>query len=49
MDGFPAMSTMLKQIKRDYPSRIVILDLPPMLPGDDVLAILPQINSAPLA
>ncbi len=39
-----AMSTMLKQIKRDYPSRIVILDLPPMLASDDVLAILPQID-----
>jgi hypothetical protein len=44
-----AMGTMLKQIKRDYPSRIVILDLPPMLTRDDVLAILPQIDSAPLA
>jgi hypothetical protein len=43
------MGTMLKQIKRGYPSRIVILDLPPMLTRDDVLAILPQIDSAPLA
>jgi Mrp family chromosome partitioning ATPase len=41
-----AMSTMLKQIKKDYPSRIVIFDLPPMLTSDDVLAILPQIDCA---
>jgi protein-tyrosine kinase len=39
-----AMSTMLKQIKKDYPSHIVILDLPPMLASDDVIAILPQID-----
>jgi Mrp family chromosome partitioning ATPase len=39
-----AMSAMLKQIKKDYPSRIVIFDLPPMLTSDDVLAILPQID-----
>jgi len=39
-----AMGTMLQNIKRDYPSRIVILDLPPMLTSDDVIAILPQVD-----
>jgi protein-tyrosine kinase len=39
-----AMTTMLQDIKRDYPSRIVIFDVPPMLAGDDVLALLPQID-----
>jgi Mrp family chromosome partitioning ATPase len=39
-----AMSAMLKEIKRDFPSHTVIFDLPPMLSGDDVLALLPQID-----
>jgi Mrp family chromosome partitioning ATPase len=39
-----AMSAMMQQIKMDYQSRIVILDLPPMLSGDDVIAILPQVD-----
>ncbi len=39
-----AMSAMVQQIKMDYQSRIVILDLPPMLSGDDVIAILPQVD-----
>ena len=39
-----AMGTTLQNIKRDYPSRIVILDLPPMLTSDDVIAILPQVD-----
>ena len=39
-----AMTEMLEQIKRDYQSQTVILDLPPLLPSDDVLAILPQLD-----
>jgi len=38
------MAAMLEQIKRDYQSRTVILDLPPVLSGDDVIAILPRID-----
>lgn len=39
-----AMSTMLQNIKRDYPSRIVIIDMPPILASDDVLTVLPQLD-----
>ena len=39
-----AMTEMLEQIKRDYQSQMVILDLPPLLLSDDVLAILPQLD-----
>ena len=39
-----AMSTLLQAIKRDFKSRIVILDMPPMLTSDDVITILPQID-----
>jgi MinD-like ATPase involved in chromosome partitioning or flagellar assembly len=38
------MSKMLQDVRRDYPSRIVILDLPPLLSSDDVIAVLPQID-----
>jgi protein-tyrosine kinase len=39
-----AMSSLLQNIKRDFRSRTVILDMPPMLTSDDVIAILPQID-----
>ena len=39
------MSTLLQTIKRDFRSRIVIFDLPPMLLGDDVISILPQMDA----
>jgi len=39
-----AMSTILKEIKRDFRSCTVIVDLPPLLPSDDVLSILPSID-----
>jgi Mrp family chromosome partitioning ATPase len=39
------MSTLLQAIKRDFRSRIVIFDLPPMLVGDDVISILPQMDA----
>jgi protein-tyrosine kinase len=40
------MSTLLQTIKRDFRSRIVIFDLPPMLVGDDVISILPRMDAA---
>jgi protein-tyrosine kinase len=41
----PAMATLLETIKREFRSRIVILDLPPILAGGDVLSILPHLQS----
>lgn len=43
-----AMGTMLQDIRRDYRSDIVIVDLPPLLSSDDVISILPQIDCAVL-
>jgi protein-tyrosine kinase len=40
------MSTLLQAVKRDFRSRIVIFDLPPMLLGDDVISILPRMEAA---
>jgi protein-tyrosine kinase len=39
-----ALGTMLQELKRDYRSHTVILDLPPMLSSDDVIAVLPQLD-----
>jgi Mrp family chromosome partitioning ATPase len=39
------MSTLLQTIKREFRSRIVIFDLPPLLIGDDVISILPQMDA----
>jgi Mrp family chromosome partitioning ATPase len=39
-----AMAGMIQDFKRDYQSRIVIIDLPPILTSDDVIAILPQVD-----
>jgi protein-tyrosine kinase len=41
-----AMREVLQAIKRDFRPWTVILDLPPMLLGDDVLAILPLVDCA---
>jgi protein-tyrosine kinase len=41
----PSMATLLQTIKREFRSRIIILDLPPVLAGDDVPSILPQLQS----
>jgi Mrp family chromosome partitioning ATPase len=38
------MRSMLQDIKREFRSATVILDLPPVLVSDDVIAILPQID-----
>src|SRR6476620_4138271 len=40
------MGTLLQAIKRDFRSRIVIFDLPPILLGDDVISILPRMDAA---
>jgi protein-tyrosine kinase len=42
--GCRAMRSLLQDVRRDYQSHIVILDLPPILSGDDVIALLPQID-----
>jgi protein-tyrosine kinase len=42
--GSRAMGTLLQQIKRQYPSRVMIVDLPPMLSSDDVVAFLPWVD-----
>lgn len=39
-----AMSSLLQTIKRDFKSYTIILDMPPMLTGDDVIALLPQLD-----
>ncbi len=39
-----AMRDLLQHIKRNYQSHIMIVDLPPLLASDDVIAILPQID-----
>jgi len=40
------MRAMLQAIRRDFQSWTVIVDLPPVLTGDDVIAVLPQIDCA---
>ena len=40
------MREVLDAIKRDFRPWTVILDLPPMLLGDDVLAVLPVVDCA---
>ena len=39
-----AMTSMLQTIKRQFGAVVVILDLPPMLSCDDVIALLPQLD-----
>lgn len=39
-----AMSTILQDIRRDYNSATVLLDMPPMLSSADVISILPHID-----
>jgi hypothetical protein len=42
--GSRAMRDLLQDINRNYKSHIMIVDLPPILASDDVIAILPQID-----
>ena len=39
-----AMGRMLQDIKHDFPGHTVLIDLPPLLSSDDVIALLPQID-----
>jgi Mrp family chromosome partitioning ATPase len=39
-----AMATLLQEIKSEDRSRIIIFDMPPMLSGDTLISILPQID-----
>ena len=39
-----SMNELLKKIKQNYRSSIVIFDLPPILASDDVISILPQMD-----
>jgi capsular exopolysaccharide synthesis family protein len=41
----PRMSRLLGELKTRYRSRLVIFDLPPVLVGDDALAIAPQMDA----
>ena len=38
------MTTLLETIKREFRSYTVILDMPPVLVGDDVISVLPQLE-----
>jgi protein-tyrosine kinase len=40
-----AMATTLQTLKREFRSHVIILDMPPVLVGDDVISILRQIDS----
>jgi protein-tyrosine kinase len=40
-----SMVSMLQILKREFRSRIVIFDMPPLLLGDDVISILPQMDA----
>lgn len=40
-----AMTTMIDTLKRDFRSHVIILDLPPILIGDEVISILPRLES----
>jgi protein-tyrosine kinase len=42
--GSPGMRDVLQDVRDAYPDHIIILDLPPILPSDDVIAVLPQID-----
>ena len=43
--GSSAIGMMLEKIKGVSPSRIVIVDLPPLLTGHDVISILPHVDA----
>lgn len=40
-----SMTTLLQTMKRDFRSHVIVIDLPPLLIGDDVISVLPQIES----
>jgi MinD-like ATPase involved in chromosome partitioning or flagellar assembly len=40
-----SMVSLLQILKREFRSRIVIFDMPPLLLGDDVISVLPQMDA----
>lgn len=42
----PTMLRLVQELKRRYPSRLVIFDLPPVLTSDDVLAFAPYVDAS---
>jgi protein-tyrosine kinase len=40
-----ALASLMDALKREYRSRTILLDLPPLLTGDDVLSMMPQLQS----
>jgi protein-tyrosine kinase len=39
-----AMATMFQDLRREFASDIIIVDLPPILSSDDAITILPQVD-----
>ena len=46
MLGSQKMAELVRELKRRYPSRIVVFDLPPMLSSADALAFAPHVDAA---
>jgi Mrp family chromosome partitioning ATPase len=42
--GSAAMPTFLQNLRKLYPSHFILIDLPPLLTGSDVIAVLPQLD-----
>jgi Mrp family chromosome partitioning ATPase len=40
------ISSLLQALRKEFSSHIIVLDLPPILPSDDAISILPQIDCA---
>ena len=40
--GSRAMANLLQDLRSDY--QLIVLDLPPMLPSDDTIALAPQLD-----
>ena len=46
MLGSPKMAQLVQELKRRYPARIVVFDLPPLLTAADALAFAPYVDAA---
>jgi protein-tyrosine kinase len=42
--GSRALQSVIQEIRQEFRSSTIVLDMPPMLLGDDVIALLPQID-----
>jgi Mrp family chromosome partitioning ATPase len=40
------ISSLLQALRKDFSSHIIVVDLPPILPSDDAISILPQLDCA---